>query len=644
LLALGALSTDEFRQRIEEIEAERRRVFLEEQRRIESLRRAREFAGGGSFDGGGRTQPQTPRAEQNSQSPSEGGSEDGGFLSYRNPTSVQNGLITFQQRWGDRPLVPGWRRRASIQAGDASAETQVAATDVRGGGELVGGPPPLDLSQVPRTQAKRDEMVVELAGLRYQLANAFFLSVGRADTAAALYRQILTETPELPVSVRAQYALAEIERAAGRDDVARPLYEAVAAADTSALREASLIQLGRAEAEQPDESAGDETPAAYDAARQRWRSGDPLGGAADLIRLADEAPDNPLAPRAYLAGASAYLEWARADSLRYAQPLPDSLVSAVLYAAADSMRAPRPDALDEESQESSTDAEMDLPAGLIGDEPDDEAEPPGQALELDELPQPIGLPEPLDDPVRMRRRGEPEDEDIRRRSPPAAVGTPSPERPDREPLDMPSEPDEEMPAEPDEEPFDEPLEDIAQQRPEPASADDRSVDAPTPRPTGARPAGDSLSDAPSPVVSDSTTSDLVLDADASAAAADTTVATGPTIVDHLDALAVRYAGTPYAERAASLRRALLPEEPALAGNAQADSLAADPPAEEDVRDELAAERMPPEPDEAVTAPAGSGGLKGDEPLDPSAGGYTWSSRTLSIAQEGVPMTRVLRGA
>ncbi|MEM0963737.1 MAG: SPOR domain-containing protein, partial [Bacteroidota bacterium] len=46
----------------------------------------------------------------------------------------------------------------------------------------------------------------------------------------------------------------------------------------------------------------------------------------------------------------------------------------------------------------------------------------------------------------------------------------------------------------------------------------------------------------------------------------------------------------------------------------------------------------------VTAPAGSGGLKGDEPLDPSAGGYTWSSRTLSIAQEGVPMTRVLRGA
>ena len=250
---------------------------------------------------------------------------------------MQAGQVAFAQRWGDRPLVPGWRRLAAVQAGNVSAERGTVSATVQGGLGLGQGPPPLDLNAVPRTPAKRNELITELSGLRYELANAFFLSLGRADTAAVLYRAILSETPDLPVAVRARYALAEIERAAGRDDVARPLYESVAAADTSALGRSSRLRLGL---EAPAVAGPVETSAAYDAARARWRDGDPLGGAQALVAVGDARPDAEVAPRAYLAAAAAYLDWAGADSLARVAPLPDSLVSRVLLETSASSQAP----------------------------------------------------------------------------------------------------------------------------------------------------------------------------------------------------------------------------------------------------------------------------------------------------------------
>ena len=53
-----------------------------------------------------------------------------------------------------------------------------------------------------------------------------------------------------------------------------------------------------------------------------------------MIALADAGPDAPTAPRAYLAAAVAYVEWTGADTLALARPMPDSLVSPVLLAAA----------------------------------------------------------------------------------------------------------------------------------------------------------------------------------------------------------------------------------------------------------------------------------------------------------------------
>ena len=385
LLALGDLSDDAFRERIAAIETERRRVFLAEQRRLQAERTAQAFSGGGGgargTEGGPARQTSTAAAASPGATAS---SRDAGFLSYQNPASIQSGYIAFEQQWGARPLQPNWRRLAAVQGGTevGSAIGGVGAFGQNNPFAVGQGPPPLDLSVVPRTPAKREELVTELAALRYELANAFFLSLGRADTARALYRAILTETPALAVATRAQFALAEIELATGREAEAGPLYQAVIDADpTSELARASRRRLGLVEADEPaprDSLA--ETTAAYDAIRQRVREGDRLGGAAAFVALGDASPDAPIAPRAYFAAAMAVADAFRSDTLALVAPLPDSLVSPVLVAAYEplqpSARPPAARSPDARSSEARPALDERLPDERLLDERSDERASP----------------------------------------------------------------------------------------------------------------------------------------------------------------------------------------------------------------------------------------------------------------------------
>ena len=529
LMGLGALDETAFQARIGEIEAQRREVYLDEQRRLESLRTAERFRGGSGLvaDGGTRPPPGV--------SSDVAAAASGGFLSHRDPASVQAGRIAFAQRWGNRPLVPNWRRRSAVQSSNLASTQSVVSQQVQGGLGLQGGPPPLDLSAVPRTPAKRAELATELAGLRYQLANAFFLSLGRADTAAVLYRTILTETPDLDVATRARYALAEIERAAGRDDVARPLYQAVAASDTTALARSSRLRLG---VETESREAGPvETSGAYDRARIRWRQGDPLGGMQDLLAVGDRAPSDGLAPRSYLAAAAAYLDWAAADSVSLTRPLPDSLVSSVLFAVARGDVAPD-------------------------------------------------------------------------------VSTPSPE--------------------------------AAEQADDRIVVQDRDEVLPRPALQGRQPADreEVLADGPSPELR-ALREQTLARRSAPSGAPDVGPLARPdsatfTLRHHLTALATRYPGTPYAERALALATALPlpdPTEPVAP-----DSLASEPEPEPDASDVPLADGERPDAPAAAADPASAAGLRGDTPLDPSDGGFTWRVQRVTLADEAASMVTVLRGA
>ncbi|MDT0631714.1 tetratricopeptide repeat protein [Rubrivirga sp. S365] len=391
LLALGALSDDAFAARIESIEAERLRVFQDQQRRLEAERAAQAFSGEGTrFEG------DSPGGPAVAQAPV--GGADVGFLSYRNPGTIQAGLVAFEQRWGSRPLVPNWRRLSDVRATALASDVGGVADNIAGPRTTLGqGPPPLDIARVPRTLAKLQELNTELAQLRYELANAFFLSAGRADTAAALYRAILTETPDLPTAVRARYALAEIERGAGREDAARPLYEEViAAAPTSDLARASRVRLGlEDDRPAPTLRTAAETSAAYDAARAQWRDGAPREAAAAFVALADADPDSASAARAYLAAAAAIATWADGDAALLTGPLPADLVSPVLRRAPRAPDAPpRPAPFEDEREDN--DRSSFEPEPGFEDEPDpaDEERPFADIPAVAEAPAPVGGEEP----------------------------------------------------------------------------------------------------------------------------------------------------------------------------------------------------------------------------------------------------------
>ena len=561
LLALGALSDDAFAARVEAIEAERLRTFRLEQRRLEAERAAQAFSGEGDRFG------DAPASSAPSAPPGGGGAADG-FLSFRDPNTVQAGLVAFQQRWGSRPLVPDWRRQAAVSASALASGVGGAGAGTFDAASAIGaGPPPLDVSRVPRTPAKREELNTELAQLRYELANAFFLSLGRADTAAVLYRRILDDTPDLPAAVRARYALAEIERGAGREDQARPLYEEVAAADPDGpLARASRARLGLAD-DRPA-PAVTETSAAYDAVRARWRGGAAREAAAAFVALADADPDSAVAARSYLAAAAAYAEWAAGDTLALTAPLPTDLVSDVLRALP---RAP---------------AAPPRPPPVAGDS--------------------LGGVEDVEP------------------SAPVAPPLPRPQRRSADSLNVPAYVTVTAP------------DDAA---PEDSVAAAASVEAPPAAPV------DTLG-----------TGGVGAPADTSGVLTEAGVPTPPasdpdafTLRDHLYAVSALYPGTRYAARADAMRAAL-PTPPA--GGA-ADPLAALRPAPEDPDAAPVDSLATPPADEggaadevadAVAEAEPFPGLRGVEPIDPSAGGATWRVRTLSIPTEGAALERGLRRA
>ena len=585
LLALGALSPEAFEAWRERIEDERRRVFQEEQRRLQAQREQQAFAGEGGPDVRGQS-----AAEQATTQAAAGGQIQGaGFLNYRNPTAIQAGYVGFSQRWGDRPLVPEWRREAAVRASAVASDVGRGELGTNNPFAFGEGPPPLDLTAVPRTAAAREEMITELAGLRYELANAFFLSLGRADTAAALYRSILADTPDLPAATRARYALGEIELEAGRAEAARPYYEAVIeAAPDSPLAVSARARLSRnavAETVSPDV----ETSAAYDAARRRWQEGEPREAAADLLALADADPESPLAPRTYLGVAAAYAEWVMPDTLALAGPMPGTLVSPVLLDAVRGLdppaseRAPVVRPADPEAARGS-EAGPD-PEVVPIDEGEADGEPAEVPLDPDNLRVDIDEAE-----TRGRPPGKPlpmDDDEIRRPTPVAGGRRALALEGAEEQLASESLPE-------------------AAERPEP-------VAGPPMR-----------------------------------AATDTTTF---TLHDHLRALAALYPDTEAARRAQAMLTALPPRwVPADTVAVDTSGIGADslfafsdlPPSDPEAADSTDSVQ-PPDSTASVT-PLEVPGLRGEDPLDPASGGVTWRVRTLSIASEGEVTRRVLQDA
>ncbi|HET6567636.1 MAG TPA: tetratricopeptide repeat protein [Rhodothermales bacterium] len=337
LLRLGAMDDESFQSFILDLRKQLAREQAAQQKELQRRQAERGFSNA---------------AVDDANRPQSGGTAstagESSFLFNQEPARVQEGKMLFIQRWGDRPLVPNWRREAAIIAvaeaaarGDsgAIAQTTIARTATEADLTL----PPVDISAVPRTPEAREEMLQERAEGRYEVGNVLFLSMNRPDSAAAWYRMVIEQDGDQPVARRAYYALAEVDRALGDTASANRLYRQILdqypeTDFANLVRE--RLGLEHQELVGPDTLARAE--AAYADAYAEWKAGRHRESIRDMFALAAAYPETPVAPRALYAAASAYTELARQDSLDLLGDLRISLSDSLLRAAGVAVKDPTP--------------------------------------------------------------------------------------------------------------------------------------------------------------------------------------------------------------------------------------------------------------------------------------------------------------
>ncbi len=264
--------------------------------------------------------------------------EGASFLSFDDPLRVQEGWMVFVDRWGERPLVPNWRRKEAITrlAADEGAGADIAVPGATLTGSLATADeqlPVVDVSGIPRDIVSRTRVINERAMARYELGNVLFLAMNRADSAATWYRMVIDENETLPVSQRAYYALAEVQRALGDSTTANRLYRHVVESFPES-EFANLIRerLGAAPVHVVDADSVAQAERLYARAYEQWQQGHPQEGFSAFMSLAADYRETPAAPKALMAAASALTDWARADSLSLYDPVPVSVADSLLRA------------------------------------------------------------------------------------------------------------------------------------------------------------------------------------------------------------------------------------------------------------------------------------------------------------------------
>jgi cellulose synthase operon protein C len=386
LLYLGSLDDDAFAAAIEAIAEQRRQEALAAER---ERRRIEEQQGFG-------TAPTVPGTAGTGATGGEAAPLAGasGFLSYQNPVRVQENLIAFQTRWGDRPYVPNWRRSAAVTAA-ISDDEQIAedrATASSGPVAAQIGEMFVDISAIPRTPEDQVAARRERAAARYELGNVLFLTLEDPVRAAQWYERVIEEDADFPVAARAYYALAETYLALGDEARAEQLFRQVAERfEDDPLAAAASERIGL----EPRVTAPDEARQAQDRyaeAFSMWQERRHTRAFHEMIALANSFPDAEVAARARLAAGMIFTEWAAPDTLALLAPDPFALLDPADLEPEPAEDSPAP-AGDE-------DGEPEAPAGDEGGEPvttPDAPAPPDPVVV--EQPDHDAAPVPLNDPL-----------------------------------------------------------------------------------------------------------------------------------------------------------------------------------------------------------------------------------------------------
>lgn len=256
-----------------------------------------------------------------------------GFLNHRNLQRVQEAFANFKQVWGDRPLVPGWRREEAVAVAERRAQDSRGVDgDVEGAVASQGQVrflPPVDVSEVPRDPESQAKMRAERAEARYRLANVLFLSIGLPDSAARWYRLVFDEDRGEPVATRALYAMAEVHDALGDTEASERTFERVIEAyPESEFAVRARVRLGlQAETTASAPDSLEIATSQYESAYGLWRAGQVDAATRSMLRVAADHSRSPVAAKALLAVGAIFLEQAHRDSadLYGVIELPDSV-------------------------------------------------------------------------------------------------------------------------------------------------------------------------------------------------------------------------------------------------------------------------------------------------------------------------------
>ncbi len=324
LLYLGELPEDEYEARILEMRRQRAEELEEQRRLLEQRQREQAFRESASQNSAvaNRGLPEGKVIP----TPDDPTGMAGGFLFHEDPIRVQEGRVQFQNVWGNRPLVPNWRRSAALNAADVELSDEEIAEQEAILQQLEQNElPEIDDSAVPRDSTKQATMRSDRAIARYELGNILFLGMALPDSAAVWYRTVIEEDTEQTVASRAQFALAEVQRALGDSLSAVRLYRDL----LDRFPESDFIPSvqDRLGMEVTAVAITDSTAMANAAFEKAivLRDEDTNVAVDSLLAVASDWIDYPEASRALFAISDIHLEAADGDSASIFMPIPFTL-------------------------------------------------------------------------------------------------------------------------------------------------------------------------------------------------------------------------------------------------------------------------------------------------------------------------------
>lgn len=240
-------------------------------------------------------------------------SSDSGFLNYRNPRQLADARRQFQAYWGNRPLVDDWRRVEAVRqfrqnGGDTAAATgarEQVAREEEGGREVE-----IDLSEIPFTDEAKQKTKKDLARVRYELGNVFFLSLNMPDSAQVYYRSVIERFPHSSYAPQAMYSLVELSLINNKPDTAKQWAQTLMdqyPQTVYAMRAADRMKLKKG-GDQQNGMSIDSTRFEYNKRLDSLMSFLAARSARKWQQFAGESPWPDMAGRAMLKAARHYLE------------------------------------------------------------------------------------------------------------------------------------------------------------------------------------------------------------------------------------------------------------------------------------------------------------------------------------------------